>query len=87
MQSTHLARTKLWIVAFAIVYWFLSLFTVEYLHRSYLRDYLAEQQQWFSQKLALIRANIEAKVNADILLADSLATILSFNPDRSEERL
>ncbi len=81
MQSAHLARTKLWILAFAIVYWLLSLLTVEYLHRSYVRDYLAEQQQWFSQKLALIRANIEAKVNADILLADSLATILSFNPD------
>ncbi|QYJ75163.1 diguanylate cyclase domain-containing protein [Shewanella sp. FJAT-52076] len=81
MQSAHLARTQLWIVAFAIVYWLLSLLTVEYLHRSYLRDYLAEQQQWFSQKLSLIRANIEAKVNADILLADSLATILSFNPD------
>ncbi|QSX40675.1 diguanylate cyclase domain-containing protein [Shewanella cyperi] len=73
-------------VAFVLVYIILAYSTVEYLQQSYLRDAEAERSRGLSQQLALIRANIEAEVNAEVFLADSLATLISFSPESTFEQ-
>jgi sensor domain CHASE-containing protein len=44
------------------------------------------QQQYqssLSQQLSLVHANIESELNANIFLADGLATIITVNPQSS----
>ena len=68
-------------VFFILIYICLSYFTVEYLQDSYAREHEGEERQLLSQRLALIRSQIEADVNTDIYLADSLATLVTFAPN------
>lgn len=53
---------------------------VEYLHRNFQDRIKQHRQQQLVQQLALVRANIESELNANIFLADSLATIITVNP-------
>lgn len=53
---------------------------VEHLHRSFQDRIQQHQRQQLAQQLALVRANIESELNANIFLADSLATIITVNP-------
>ncbi|MBT1445277.1 sensor domain-containing diguanylate cyclase [Shewanella sp. JM162201] len=85
MQDSSVTLTRIGMLVFGLIFGLLSLITVEYLQSIYGRDYLTEERRLLTQQLALIRANIEAKVNADIMLADNLATMLSFNPNAGKE--
>ncbi|MCT8125461.1 sensor domain-containing diguanylate cyclase [Alishewanella sp. BS5-314] len=57
-----------------------SIMLVEFFHQNLLQKLTLEQQQSLSRQLSLVRANIESELNANIFLADSLATIISVNP-------
>lgn len=86
MVEAGLIRTKVAAIIFGLVYLSLAYFTVEYLQQSYQRDLEDERSRGLSQQLALIRANIEAGVNSEVFLADSLATLISFNADSTFEQ-
>ncbi len=58
---------------------------VETFHQNLLQKQTLEQQQSLSRQLSLVRANIESELNANIFLADSLATIISINPASGTE--
>jgi diguanylate cyclase (GGDEF)-like protein len=58
-----------------------SVVLVEYLHRDFQQRLQQQYQSSLSQRLSLVRANIESEINANIFLADSLATIITVNPD------
>lgn len=62
-----------------------SIVLVEYLHNTILNTLRQEQRSYLSQQLALVRANIEAELNANIYLVDSLATIISVTPNSNAE--
>lgn len=81
MQAMETAKIKLGSVVFILVYLGLSFVTVEYLQQSYTRDHEADEYQRLSERVSLIRANIEAEVNAEIFLADSLSTLITFAPN------
>lgn len=81
MKAMETAKMKIVIAVFILVYSGLSFVTVEYLQQSYHRDKDAAEYQDLSQRLSLIRANIEANVNAEIFLIDSLATLITFAPN------
>ncbi|CAM5207353.1 hypothetical protein [Alishewanella longhuensis] len=53
---------------------------VEYLNHNFQNSIKLHRQQQLSQKLSLVRANLESELNANIFLADSLATIITVNP-------
>lgn len=58
-----------------------SIALVEYLHRDFQLRLQQQYQSSLSQQLSLVRANIESEINANIFLADSLATIITVNPE------
>ncbi|EIW87473.1 diguanylate cyclase [Alishewanella agri BL06] len=60
-----------------------SIVLVEYLHRDFQQRLQQQYQSSLSQQLSLVRANIESELNANIFLADSLATIITVNPQSS----
>ncbi|GHG68968.1 sensor domain-containing diguanylate cyclase [Alishewanella longhuensis] len=53
---------------------------VEYLNHNFQNSIKLHRQQQLSQQLSLVRANLESELNANIFLADSLATIITVNP-------
>jgi len=53
---------------------------VEYFHHSFLYREQQQQQHHLTQELALVRANIESELYANVFLADSLATLITVNP-------
>lgn len=53
---------------------------VEYLNENFQQSVKQHRQQQLSQQLSLVRANLESELNANIFLADSLATIITVNP-------
>lgn len=53
---------------------------VEYLNNDFQNSIKLHRQQQLSQQLSLVRANLESELNANIFLADSLATIITVNP-------
>ncbi len=60
-----------------------TLLVVEYLHRNYAELTLLHRNERLSQQLSLVRANIESEINANIFIADSLATLIAVNPASS----
>lgn len=54
---------------------------VEHLNSDFQNSIKLLRQQHLSQQLSLVRANLESELNANIFLADSLATIITVNPD------
>ncbi|MCH1930845.1 sensor domain-containing diguanylate cyclase [Shewanella sp. A25] len=74
-------KTNVGLLLFVLLYLLLSFSTVEYLQSSYSRNHEAEELEKLAQRLSLIRANIEAEVNAELFLADSMATLITFAPN------
>ncbi|MCB5227985.1 sensor domain-containing diguanylate cyclase [Alishewanella sp. 16-MA] len=60
---------------------------VEYYHRNYAELMQIHQHERLSQQLSSVRANIESELNSNIFLADSLATLISVNPQSDNEQL
>jgi diguanylate cyclase (GGDEF)-like protein len=73
-------RTNAGGVIIGFLYLTLTYFTVEYLHKSHIRDLESQDIKALSQRLAVLRTKIEAEINSEIFLADSLSTLITFNP-------
>lgn len=73
-------RNKLLLSLALLVITISTIVLVEYLNENVQQSVKQHRQQQLSQQLSLVRANLESELNANIFLADSLATIITVNP-------
>ncbi|WP_049763548.1 hypothetical protein [Shewanella frigidimarina] len=80
-MQIHSTRSKLMLLLVTIGYLLFSFVIIEYLHSNYLRNAEADNYQHLSGRLSLLRAKIEALVNSEVFLSDSLSTLITFAPE------
>ena len=80
-MQIHSTRSKLMLLLVTTGYLLFSFVIIEYLHSNYLRNAEADNYQRLSGRLSLLRAKIEALVNSEVFLSDSLSTLITFAPE------
>lgn len=78
MSLTNRQKTLLWLLT--ALYVALALFTIEFFTQTFAERQMAAEKATVNDRLALVRSKLESAIFMDTYLADSLATVVTIDP-------